>query len=56
MDGQPLHAFDKASAQKVEFHEMEERAAIFAALLDRTDTKRMEDLRNVLRERIGRSH
>ena len=56
MDGQPLHAFDKASAQKVEFHEMEERAAIFAALLDRTDSKRMEDLRNVLRERIGRSH
>ncbi len=56
MDGQPLHAFDKASAQKVEFREMEERAAIFAALLDRTDTKRMEDLRNVLRERIGRSH
>jgi hypothetical protein len=56
MDGQPLHAFDKASAQKVEFREMEERAAIFAALLDRTDTKRMEDLRSVLRERIGRSH
>ena len=56
MDGTSHHVYDKASGQKVEFREMEERAAIFAALLDRTDLKRMEDLRAVLRERIGRSH
>ena len=56
MDGTPLHVYDKASAQKVEFHEMEERAAIFGALLDMTDAKRLEVLRTVLRERSGRSH
>ena len=56
MDGIPLHTYDKVSAQKVAFNEMGERAEIFAALMDRTDRKRMDDLRNVLRERIGRSH
>lgn len=56
MDGTAHHVYDKASGQKVEFHEMAERAAIFAALLDRTDQKRMDDLLAVLRERIGRSH
>ncbi len=56
MDGTPLHAFDKASAQKVEFREMEERAEIFSALLERKDAKRLDELRTILRERIGRSH
>lgn len=56
MDGRSLHTFDKIASQKIEFHEMNERAEIFSALLDTNDTRRMENLRTVLRERLGRSH
>jgi hypothetical protein len=41
---------------KVEYQEMTDRAAIFAALLEPKDRQRIEALRPVLRERLERTH
>ena len=55
-DGKPLQIRDPVAAQPVEFREMEERATIFAALLNAKDAKRIEEINGVLRQRLGRSH
>ena len=56
-DQQPLRVADPAlPAEKVEFREMEDRAAIFAALLETKERDRLADLREVLRGRLRRAH
>ena len=56
-DQQPLRVADPARhAEKVEYREMEDRAAIFAALLENKERDRLGDLHEVLRRRLQRTH
>ncbi len=41
---------------KVEYREMEDRVAIFSALLETKERSRLEALRDVLRTRLRRTH
>ncbi len=56
-DGQPLRVNDpEIKGLKVTYEEMEDRAAILAALLEPNDSATNNDLRLVLRDRLSRAH
>jgi len=56
-DGKPLRVKDPAGAgSTLEYNEMGDREAIFAALLEPRDRKQLDELTNVLRARLRRSH
>ena len=55
--GAPLRVNDPAvRGSKIEFREMEDRAAIMAALIETRDRARLAALRDVLRARLRRTH
>ncbi len=55
--GSPLRINDPAlPGSKVEFHEMEDRAAILSAFLETKDRSRLNALRDILRSRLKRAH
>jgi len=56
-DGKPLRLNDPdVRGSKVEYQEMQDRAAVFAALLEPKDRAVIETLRPILRERLERTH
>jgi len=56
-DGKPLRVKDPAGAgSTLVYNEMGDRAAILAALLEPKDRKQLDELGDVLRARLRRSH
>jgi len=55
-DGQPHRVPDPARGPNTEFREMEDRAAIFAALLEPRERSKLDSLRDILRTRLRRTH
>lgn len=55
-DGVPLRTTDPESKSLVTYNEMNDRAAILAALLHSSDTSTLDALRPILRERLSRAH
>jgi hypothetical protein len=56
-DNKPLRLSDPAEqGAKIEYHEMADRAAILAALVEPKERKQLDELRDVLRTRLRRSH
>jgi hypothetical protein len=56
MDGKPHRVTDPTRGAKTEYREMEDRVAIFAALLEPRDRSRLDSLRDILRTRLRRTH
>lgn len=56
MDGKPHRVTDPTRGAKTEFREMEDRAVIFAALLEPRERSRLDSLRDILRTRLRRTH
>jgi hypothetical protein len=53
----PLRLSDPVGrGAKIEYHEMADRAAILAALIEPRERKQLDELRDVLRSRLRRSH
>ena len=56
-DGQPHKVTDPATPHtEIAYQEMNDRAALFAALLDPRDRTRLETLRDLLHDRLQRAH
>ena len=56
-DGRPVHVSDPdAKGFKTEYEEMNDRAAILAALLEPNDVSTINALRPILRSRLSRAH